>query len=185
VHTPPSAVIKDASCCCHFCSNEFRYPEFREGEILHCQFCGMETVPKSVVLERGKSFSAEKFRVEVGELEWLPGALGVRYIVGNLFNHSSDELCWVKVEIELYDDSGLLLGRASDHLRSLTPEQICPFKVPVLKASASRALIFDVTCEYGSIYSPCDWTGSTGAVWRPARRKGQGSEQHARAVACQ
>jgi hypothetical protein len=174
-HTLPSAAIKDATCRCRFCSSEFRYPDFRDGEILLCPFCGLETVPKTD-LEGRKSFAADKFPVEVGELEWFPGPLGVRYIAGNLFNHSRDELCWIKIEFELFDDSALLLGRAWDHVRSLTPGQIWTFKVPVLKASASRALLFDVACEYGSIYSPGDWTGSTGAVWRPAKCQLEGSE---------
>jgi hypothetical protein len=179
------AGFEDTACRCHFCSNEFRYPAFRAGEILICPFCGMETMSKTSDPHGRKSFSAEEFRIEVGELEWLPGPLGVRYIAGNLFSHAGEELCWVKVEVELYDDSAALLGRASDHRRRLAPGQIWHFKVPVLKPSASRALLFDVTCEFGSIYSPGDWTGSTCAVWRSVIWAGGNAEHRVLSVSRQ
>jgi hypothetical protein len=163
-------IIEDKICRCHFCSSQFPYPAFRNGEILLCPFCGMETAVETQDLDERKSFSAERFRAEVGDLAWRPGPLGVRYVVGNLFNHSADELCWVKIEFELYDESADLLSMAADHVRGLAPGRNWPFKVPVLKATASRALLFDVTCEFGSIYTPADNAGPTGVVWQSPER---------------
>lgn len=159
-----AAAAQDASSRCHFCASEFRYPIFREGEILLCPMCRMETLAEET--GRKRSVPIEKYPVEPAHLHWQPGLFGVRYIMGDVTNRSAGDLDWVKVEFELYNDADDLLGSTSDHLRGFGAGRTWAFKAPVLKHAASRALLMDVTCEYGSIYSPTIGSSLAGAVWR-------------------
>jgi hypothetical protein len=157
------------SCRCHFCRSQLRFPLFREGEILLCPHCGMETVLDDVYSAR--AVSTEKYRMQIRGLRWLPGQFGIRYLIGEVAGQSTKELDWVKIEFKLYNHLDVQVGSASDHLRGFGTGPTWNFQAPVFSKDASHALLADVTCEYGSIYNPMADACLPGVTWGPAEEK--------------
>jgi hypothetical protein len=167
---PPSspAIVapetKWAACHCQFCAVQLHFPVFREGEILLCPRCGMETMlygPYSNQLVPRR----ENYTVEIRSLHCQPGHFGIRYIIGEVVSKSIPDLAWVRIEFKLYNCLDVFVGSASDHLRGFRAGQIWRFKAPVLHKDASRAPLSDVTCEYGSIYHPTTDSCLAGVAW--------------------
>lgn len=157
------------TCGCHFCTSQLRFPLFREGEILMCPHCGMETLLDGKYSPR--SLPAEKYTMEIRNLRWQPGQFGIRYIIGEVAGRSGVDLEWVKIEFKIYNSLDVHVGSASDHLRVFGTGRIWQFKAPVLNPEASHALLADVTCEYGSIYHPAGDACLPGMTWSPAAKK--------------
>jgi hypothetical protein len=157
------------SCRCHFCTSQLRFPLFREGEILLCPLCGMETLLDGKCSPQ--SVSAEKYGMEIRGLRWLQGQFGIRYLVGEVASQSSAELDWVKIEFKLYNHLDVQVGSASDHLRGFGAGSTWSFQAPIFSKDASHALLADVTCEYGSIYHPTVDACLPGVKWGPTEEK--------------
>jgi hypothetical protein len=72
---------------------------------------------------------------------------GLVYAVGTIRNESDHQRFGVKVELELADASGKMVGTAKDYARVIEPRQSWHFRALVLEAKAASAQISSIQEE--------------------------------------
>ena len=137
------------NCYCHFCGSPLRFQISRAGQAVNCFNCSMETI--LFIPGLPAPYPEEQYRLEFREIQWSTAEFGGRILTGTVFNSSTKNLDWVRIEFILYTEQGLPVGSTSDSMIQFGSQQSWRFKAPVMQVEAARASEPLLSCEYGRV----------------------------------
>ncbi len=134
---------------CNYCGSRLWFPALRNGELVNCPNCLMETV--LFLSEWDPPYEPEKWRLEVRKVEWGLTDSGCRALVGEVVNRSASNLDWARVGFVLFDKKDTEVGMAIDFTVGLNAGAVWRFSAPVADMRAVRASLPVVWSEFGRV----------------------------------